>query len=195
MKKQIITISRSYGSGGREVGRQLAQRLGTPFYDKEIIEQVASRTGFEASYVENRGEYAPSGTGFGCALTRRNIYGMSPEDFLWTKQREVILELAGQGPCVIVGRCADYILKDRDDCLNVFIHASLEKRRERVLQLYGDAEEGLEKRLQDRDKKRRRNYQYYTQQEWGMAQNYHITMDSGALGIESCVDILCALVK
>lgn len=195
MKKRIITISREFGSGGRSVGKQLADRLGVPFYDKEIVEKAAYKTGFAEKYVENLGEYASAKNWFEYSFVGRNIYGMSAEDYLWSKQREVILELAKKGPCVIVGRCADYILRDRHDCLNVFIHASMEKRADRIVNLYGETAEDPKKRLMDKDRKRKLNYKYYTQQDWGMAQNYHITLDSGEIGIERCVDILYGLVN
>lgn len=195
MKKQIITISREFGSGGRSIGKQLAERLGIPCYDKEIIEKVAYKTGFAEKYVENLGEHASARNWFEYSFVGRNIYGMSAEDYLWAKQREVVLELASEGPCVIVGRCADYILRERKDCLNVFIHADMDKRADRVVNLYGETDQAPKKRLQDKDRKRKLNYKYYTQQDWGMSQNYHITLDSGEIGIEKCVDILYDLVK
>lgn len=195
MKKRIVTISREFGSGGRSVGKALAERMGVPYYDKEIIEKVAYKTGFAEKYVENLGEYASTKSWFEYSFVGRNIYGMSAEDYLWSKQREVILELAKKGPCVIVGRCADYILRDRRDCLNVFIHASMDKRADRIVNLYGETDNEPKKRLMEKDRKRKLNYKYYTQQEWGMSQNYHITLDSGELGIERCVDILYELTQ
>lgn len=121
--------------------------------------------------------------------------GLSANDFLWVMQRKVILELAEKGPCVIVGRCSDYILRDREDCLHVFIHADPKKRAERVLRLYGETEQSPEKRLEDKDQKRRLNYKHYTDRVWGMAQNYHITLDSGVIGIENCVKLITDLVN
>ena len=127
MKKSIITISREFGSGGRTIGHQVADKLGYPYYDKELIKKVAEKTGFDPNYVEEYGEYSPgksllsllsSYTG-----THGTMGGMSVYDFLYVVQRKAILEVADQGPCVIVGRCADYILKDREDALHVFIHA------------------------------------------------------------------------
>ncbi len=110
-------------------------------------------------------------------------------------QREVILELAEKSSCVIVGRCADHILKDTADCLNVFIHASTESRADRIVKLYGEREEKPEQRLMDKDKRRSSYYQLYTDTEWGNATNYHISLDSGKWGIEKCVEIITDLYK
>ena len=115
---------------------------------------------------------------------------MSTQDYLWTCQRTIILELAEQGPCVIVGRCADYILKDTADCLKVFVHADMEKRAERIVRIYGETEEAPVKRLKDKDKRRAAYYKFYTDCEWGDVRNYHLTLDSGALGIETCVELI-----
>lgn len=121
--------------------------------------------------------------------------GMSASDFLWTIQYRVIQDLAEKGPCVIVGRCADYILRERTDCLHTFIHASVPFRADRIVRLYGESESTPEKRLADKDTRRRVNYKHYTDREWGMAQNYHITLDSGVLGIDRCVDIILGLAQ
>ena len=189
MKINYVTISREYGSGGREVGRKLADKLGIPLYDKEIIEQTAFKTGFAEDYVKKQGEYASARNWIEYSFSARNSYGMSPEDYLWAKQREVILDLVAKGPCVIVGRFADYILRERTDVLNVFIHADIEKRKHRITEIYKEPE-NTDKMLKDMDKKRKFNYRYYTEQEWGKCQNYDLTLDSGSLGIDHCVDII-----
>ena len=115
---------------------------------------------------------------------------MNNQDHIWIAQRELILELAAKGPCVIVGRCADYILKDHADCLNVFIHAGMEQRAERIVKMYGERPDSPEKRLKDKDKRRKAYYQFYTDTEWGVAEHYHLALDSGVLGLEKCVDII-----
>ena len=195
MKANIITISREFGSGGREIGQKLAAKLGIPFYDKEIIAETAYKTGFAEEYVKKQGEYASARNWFEYSFSaRNNSYGMSPEDYLWSKQREVILDLVKKGPCVIVGRCADYILRDRNDVLNVFIHADYYKRIKRICEVYKEPEH-TEKMLKDIDKKRSFNYKYYTEQTWGKSQNYDITLDAGTLGIDQCVDIIAEVAK
>ena len=119
--------------------------------------------------------------------------GMSAADLLWNSQCSEILKLADKGPCVIVGRNADYILKDRPDALHAFIHADMAYRAERIVRLYGESEKSPEARLQEKDKRRRVNYQHYTGRTWGTAQNYDICLNSSKLGIETCVDILVNL--
>lgn len=193
MKNRIITISREFGSGGRTIGKEVAAKLGIPCYDHELIERISEKSGFVKEYIKESGEYAASGSWLGNVLSGRDSKGQSNQDYLWNIQRNVILELAQQGPCVIVGRCADHILKDTADCLTVFIHASMEKRAERIVKVYGEREEAPEKRLKDKDKRRKVYYRFYTDSKWGVAQNYHIALDSGVLGIEKCVDIIAGL--
>ena len=193
MKNRIITISREFGSGGRTIGKETAAKLGIPCYDEELIEKIAEKSGLAREYVRERGEYAPTSGWIGNALAERDYSGHSLRDELWNAQRSVILELAEKGPCVIVGRCADYILRDAADCLTVFIHASMEKRAERIVQVYGEREETPEKRLADKDKRRRAYYQLYTDMLWGEARNYQLALDSGTLGIEKCVEIISGL--
>lgn len=193
MKNRIITISREFGSGGRTIGKEAAAKLGIPCYDEELIEKIAQKSGFAEAYVKERGEYAVTGSWFGNALAGRDFNGHSMQDELWNTQRAVILNLAEKGPCVIVGRCADFILKDTADCLTVFIHASMEKRADRIVRLYGERKDAPEKRLADKDKRRKAYYQQYTDTEWGAAKNYHLALDSGALGIERCIQLIVDL--
>ena len=195
MRKNIITISREFGSGGRTIGKEVAKRLNIPFYDKELIEKVARESGLNVNYIEEHGEYAPSSNPIAYAFLGHYIDGMSMNDYIWMMQRKIILELVQEGPCVIVGRCADYILRDRDDCFNVFICSDLDKKVERIVRLYGETDEKPEKRLADKDKKRRANYKYYTDQVWGLAQNYHLCLNSGEIGIDKCTELIVDLVK
>ena len=192
MRKRIITISRQFGSGGRSIGKEVAKTLGIAYYDRELIEKVAEKTGLSPDFIAERGEYSPSKNPFAYSFVDRSINGMSLSDYLYNEQRRVILELADKEPCVIVGRCADYILRERTDCLHAFIHASEEVRAERIVKLYGESDVAPEKRLHDKDARRKVNYRHFTGREWGVAQNYHLTLDSGALGIEGCVDLIAA---
>jgi cytidylate kinase len=192
MSNRIITISREFGSGGRTIGKQLAAKLGIPCYDAELIEKIAEESGFSKEYIAENSEYSAGGHWLSNALSRdRN--GHSYQDDIWVLQRKIILDLAEKESCVIVGRCADYILKDKADCLRVFIHSDLESRAKRIVEQYGERDEAPMKRLQDKDKRRAAYYQFYTEMEWGEARNYHIALDSGALGIEKCVEILADL--
>ena len=199
MEKKIITISREFGSGGRTIGRKVAEELGIPFYDKELVDQIAMESGFAPKFVEEHGEHSPSGSLFSYAFSPQGIpgimNGLSTADFLWNIQCNVILQLADKGPCVIVGRNADYILKDRPDALHVYVFADAPYRAERIVRLYGDSEKTPEQRLAEKDKRRRVNYQHYTGRTWGLAQNYDICLDTGVLGIEQCKDIVVDIIR
>lgn len=195
MTNKIITISRAFGSGGRTIGREVAKRLNIPFYDKELVQKVAEESGFHADFIEEAGEYAPvtSSFLFNIAVSPNPMAmmnTMSMADQLFICQTNVIRRLADEGPCVIVGRCADYILRDRKDCLHVFIHADMEHRAERIVRLYGETKQSPEKRLADKDSKRRVYYKHYTNRSWGDAQNYHLSLNSGLIGVDNCVDII-----
>lgn len=194
MNNKIITISREFGSGGRTIGKELAEKLGIPCYDQELIDKVAKESGFVKEYIAEKGEYAPHSGWLANAFSERSFHGsLSNQDYIWSIQRKVISELAGKEACIIVGRCADYILKENPRCLRVFIHADMEKRAERIVERYGEKEDSPMKRLKDKDKRRSTYYRFYTDMEWGAVQNYHITLDSGVLGIDKCVEILADL--
>ena len=194
MSNRIITISREFGSGGRTIGKEVAAKLGIHCYDSELIEKIAQESGLAKEFIAEKGEYASHGGWLANAFSYGSSYnGTSVQDYLWKVQREIILELAEKESCVIVGRCADYILRDHDNCLKVFIHAASDNRTERIVKIYGETMAAPEKRLQDKDKKRKAYYHFYTNMEWGEIQNYHITLDSGVLGIDKCVDIITDL--
>ena len=199
MEKKIITISREFGSGGRTIGHKVAEKLGIPFYDKELVDQVALESGFAPKFVEEHGEHAPGRSLFSYAFAPQGVpgvmNGMSTADFLWNIQCSVILQLAEKGPCVIVGRNADYILKDRKDVLHTYIHADKAFRADRIVRLYGESEKSPEARLHEKDRRRHVNYQHYTGRVWGTAQNYDICLNSGTLGIDACVDIIVDMVN
>lgn len=191
MKNRVITISREFGSGGRTIGKKVAEKLEIPCYDSEIIQKITEETGYAPEYVKEAGEYA-SGSFLSSAFSNRT-FGPTNEDILWNHQYRVITELAEKGPCVIVGRCADYILRDKADCLKVFIHADMAFRAKRIVEVYGEREQSPEERLRDKDKRRAAYHRFYTNMKWGHAQNYHLTLDSGVLGIDKCVEIICQL--
>lgn len=188
MKNRIITISREFGSGGRTVGKRTAEQLGIPCYDRELIQKIAGKSGFDEGYIKSLDETAP-GEFLASAFSNRT-FGQTNEDYLWNMQRKVILELAEQGPCVIVGRCADFILRDQADCLTVFIHADLAFRAQRIVQVYGEREDSPEQRIRDKDKRRAAYHRFYTDMKWGYAKNDQISLDSGLLGIDACVEVL-----
>lgn len=200
MDKKIITISREFGSGGRTIGKLIAETLGVPYYDKELVKRVATETGFDESFVEATGEDAPVKSRLAYVFsaiggTQGVMNGLSADDFLWAIQHKVILELAEKEACVIVGRCADFILSERNDCFNVFIHADVAARASRIVNLYGETEKLPEKRLEEKDKRRSLYYNRHTGQKWGMSQNYHLSLDSGKIGIEKCAELIISLTK
>ena len=190
---RIITISREFGSGGRTIAKEVAAKLQIPCYDSEIIEKIATKTGFAKEYIEKYGEYTVTDNLYDNALAGRTYNGQSDADKLWLAQKEVIVNLAKEGSCVIVGRCADYILQDMADCITVFIHASDEYRQNRIVSVYGEREETPVKWLHDKDKKRKAYYELYTGTQWGKADGYQLCLDSEKIGIPKCVDMVCSL--
>ena len=136
MAKRIITISREFGSGGRFIGEELAKKLGLAYYDKNIINEIAEKSGLSPEYIQESAELSPKKGLFAYAFAGRDITGKSVEDMVYEAQRKVILELADKESCVIIGRNADYILKDRDDVLNVFIHGDMPEKTQRIMGLY-----------------------------------------------------------
>ena len=199
MKKNIITISRQFGSGGRTVGHLVAEKLGIPFYDKDLVEHIALETGFSPKFIEENGEHSPGKSLLSYAFAPQGVpgvmNGLSTADFLWNMQCGVIMQLAEKGPCVIVGRNADYILKDRNDCLHAFIHADKEFRADRIVRLYGESEKSPQSRLNEKDKRRSVNYQHYTGRIWGAADNYDISLNTGTIGVEKAAEIIVALAR
>ncbi|MEE1013970.1 MAG: cytidylate kinase-like family protein [Clostridia bacterium] len=191
MENKIITISREFGSGGRYIGRLVAEKLGIPFYDKELIAKVAAKSGLAEEFVEKKGEYSPSKSMFAYGFVVRNNMGESLEDYLHSIQRKIILELAEQESCVIIGRCADYILKDHPKRLNVFIYSTPEDKIQRIQEYLGGNSEAEAKRMmRDMDKKRSINYNYYTDRKWGDVRHYSMALNSGELGLDRCVDLI-----
>lgn len=193
MEKKIITVSREFGSGGHSIGEAVAQRMGVPFYDNQLITEVARHSGLSEEFIRDNEEYASHANSFlyQLAMSAAGTYGYpSVYQKLYDAQTHVIQELADKGPCVIVGRCADFILRERPDCLHVFIHADMAHRSAHVLERYGATDKPVEQRLRDKDNRRRNYYRFYTDREWGVCANYHLALDSGLLGIDRCVELI-----
>ena len=196
--KSIITISREFGSGGHTIGQLVAQKLGYHFYGRELVEKVAELSGFSTEFIEESGEYASARSSLLFSLATAGQYetgGMSMHDRLYLIQTQVIEGIAAEGNCVIVGRCADFILRDYKDCLNVFVYADMESRAKRIVERYGETDKSPKKRLEDKDQKRKVYYKNYTGRNWGEAHNYDLCLDSGTLGIETCADLIVAACK
>ena len=195
MTKRIITISREFGSGGRFIGEEVAKKVGFAYYDKNIIGQIAEKSGLSPEYIQENAELSPKKGLFAYAFSGRDITGKSVEDMVYEAQRNIILELAEKEPCVIIGRNADYILKDRDDVLNVFIHGDMPEKIKRITGLYNVKEKEAVKTMADTDKRRRTNYNFYTDQNWGKASNYTLCLNSSQLGYDRCEMIIMECVK
>lgn len=187
---QIITISRQFGSGGRTIGKMVADRLGIPCYNKELIEKVAAESGYAKAYVEEEGEYAPRKSFFSYSFIGRGQDGLSNEDHLWFAQRKVIKELAEKESCVIVGRCADYALSEEPNCVNAFIYADKTYRIKRVAHELGISESKAKDMVNRTDKERASYYNFYTNKKWGDSRSYDLALNSEKLGIDGCVDML-----
>ena len=195
--KKIITISREFGSGGRYIGELLAKNLGIPFYDRELINLVAKETNYAEEFIDENEDVKTSSFLYSLVTEGYFInspYGiMSPNDKVFSAQTQVIRDLSEKGPCVIVGRCADYILRNREDVLNVFVTCDMPHRVERCTKYYGIAEKDVEKTLRKKDTARAAKYNYYTGGEWGIAKNYDVTLNSGSFSVEKCAEIIANL--
>ena len=197
--KKIVTISRQFASGGSEIGKLVAEKLGYDCIDKEIIMNVAVESGLCREVVEKYDEYATTKNSFlySIAVNGATDYygGLSFANQVQVAQAKVIRDFADKGNCVIIGRGADHILSERDDCLNVFIHSDITLRAERALSRGDINGKNIEKILRDKDSKRRVYYRSFTSREWGACENYHISLDSGLLGIERCAEIIADIVR
>ena len=190
MTKRIITISIEFGSGGRFIGEEVAKKLGIAYYDKNIINEIAEKSGLSPEYIRENAELSPKKGLFAYAFAGRDVTGKSLEDMVYEAQRNVILELADKEPCVIIGRNADFILKDRDDVLNVFIHGDMPVKIQRISQIYHVSEKVAAKMIEDTDKRRMTNYNFYTEQKWGKASNYTLCLNTSQLGYDRCEKII-----
>lgn len=198
---RIITISREYGSGGRKIGEMVAKSLGVPFYDKVLIDMIAQESGMAAGYVEEASEKMTTAQAFN--ISTLGYYSVSPivenvrvigED-VFIAQSRIIKELAEKEKCVIVGRCADYILRERDDVLNVFIHSDFDTRINRAINEYKIEEKKAASVIKRSDKARAKHYSFYCERKWGNVNNYHMMVDSGKFGIDKCVKLILDAAK
>ena len=198
MGNKIYTIGREFGSGGKEVGEKLAQRLGIKLYDKELLQHAAKESGFCEEIFENHDEKPTNSFLYSLVMDTYSVSGYSSAPFLdmplnhkvFLAQFEAIKKIAAQDSCVIVGRCADYALSENPDCINIFIHADIEQRMKTVSKRLNITENKAKDIIQKKDKQRASYYNYYTSKKWGDSTSYHMTLDSGKLGIDGCVDMI-----
>lgn len=199
--KTVITIARQYGSGGREIGRRLAQRFSVPFYDRELIAEAAKKSGWSREILEQADEKAGSSLLY--AMMMGNYpYADSPmaadrlpiNDRLFRLQAGLIRSAAGDGPCVIVGRCADDILRGRKNVFSVFLYADLTFRKERAVKEYGIRPENAAGWVAKQDKQRAGYYHFYTDEKWGETVNYHLCVDSSFFGVSGAEELIARAV-
>lgn len=186
---KVITISRQFGSGGREFGIKLAHELKLPFYDKDLISMAAQNSNLSEEFMRHYEESAPD-------IFSRSLYSyyqMPMTDQIYIAQSNLIKQLAAKGPCVIIGRCSDVIV---EDSVKIYVHADLKKRVERKLSMdTGISPEKMEEHIRATDKKRKKYYEYYTDQKWGMAENHNLCMDSSVIGVDGCVETALVFLK
>ena len=187
----IITVSREYGSGGRYVGRLIADKLGIKLYDKEFVTRIAEETGLSEEYIESNEQKRD----ILATLNNGYYFGVNNSDELFIKESELIKEMASKESCVIIGRCADFILKDRDDIIKVFIYSDMEDKIKRATEIYGFNKEKAEKEIKRIDKLRANHYKYYTDKQWDNHANYDICINSDTFGVEKAADLIYEIAK
>ena len=186
MEKRIITISREFGSGGRTIGKLVAEHLGIRCYDAELIQKLAAESGFDENYIKEAGEYTPGGF-LASAFTDRS-FGPTNEDLLWKLQYRIIRELAEKESCVIVGKCADYVLKGKPNVVSIYIEAPRAFCVNRTMENMGVTEEVANATIERTDKFRADYYEYYTHGNyWTNPVNYDMTLNSERVGVQNCV--------
>ncbi|MBE6722754.1 MAG: cytidylate kinase-like family protein [Ruminococcaceae bacterium] len=193
MSYRVISISRQFGSGGHEISEKLSRALSFPFYDKDLISRAAKESGLSTEILESADEHSDNIPENG---EQRPSLALSTSDTLFVTQTKIIRRLAQHENCIIVGRCSDVILLEEDvQLLRVFIHAPLRKRIERIQKLRGLSAQEAELLIRQSDKQRRTYYSYYTDTQWGIQDNYDISLNSAYWGVEKCVDLLTEAVQ
>jgi len=190
-RHMVVTISREYGSGGRYIGKLVAEKLGIKLYDKEFITQIAQETGFSEDYIEGHEQKRNA-----LANLNNGYYaGLNNADALFIQESEMIKKIADRESCVIIGRCADFILKDRENVLKVFVYSDMEDKMKRATEIYGMNKAKAEKEIKRINKLRANHYKYYTEKEWSNPENYDICLNSDTFGVEKVADMICDMVK
>lgn len=200
--KTIITIGRQFGSGGREIGEKLAAHFGINFYDKEILSAAAKESGICEEMIKIHDERPTSSFlynlvmdtySFGYNASTYSDMPISHKVFL--AQFDTIKKFASEGPCVIVGRCADYALSEYDNCLNIFIHADEDAKTKRIMEKYNLSSQKAKEMIVKKDKQRQSYYNYYSTKKWGRSETYDLSINSSVLGIDGTVDLLIHLIE
>lgn len=198
MANKIYTIGREFGSGGKDVGEKLAEKLGIKLYDKELLQQAAKDSGFCEEIFENHDEKPTNSFLYSLVMDTYSVNGYSAAPFLdmplnhkvFLAQFETIKKIAEQESCVIVGRCADYALAENPDCINIFIHADMEIRIRNICKKLNLTENKARDIINKTDKQRASYYNYYTSKKWGDAKSYNLSLDAGKIGTDNCVEVI-----
>lgn len=186
MTARIITITREFGSGGRTIGKKVAAELGYDFYDWNLVEKIAAKSGFAREFVEQNGEEQDRFL----SMLASSSFSFNLNEQLFETQTRIILDLAKKGNCVLVGRCADFLLRNEQNALSCFIFANEESRKKRILEEYGERDESIDKRLRDKDRRRKAHYQYFTGRKWGKSFYYDLCLDTSRLPLDLCAQII-----
>jgi cytidylate kinase len=202
MLQSVITIARQYGSGGRTIGKKLAESLNIPFYDKELIAMAAKKSGLSQEVFEKADEKATSSLLYSLVMGTYNfgshfstVSDMPINDRLFMIQSDIIQHAALEGPCVIVGRCADYVLREHPNCFHVFIRAEHDDRVKRIVEEYGDPAAKADDLLQKKDKQRANYYNFYSNKKWADMNNYDLVVNSSLFGIDGSIDVIKAALE
>lgn len=190
----VITLERQFGSGGLEIGQIVAQKLGIPCYNKEILEQAAKACSIPEEYLESTQENVSQSFLYQLSLAsqqgiKTDKY-LSKSNVLYSEIAKIITDMAKKGSCVIIGRCADFILRDYEPAMHVFVYATMEKRMQRVIESYGVGESSAEYIIKKNDKRRETFYNGNTNHTWGIKEHYNLCLNSGTFGIEKCADMI-----
>ncbi len=201
-KSTVITIGRQFGSGGRYVGRLLAEKLGIPFYDKELLSEAAKGSGICEQILEEHDEKPTRSllfslvTGMQSHVSTGAFYMDMPLNHrIFLAQFDAIRRIAAEGPCVIVGRCADYVLRDDPHTASIFVKADMPSKVDRAVKYYGIEADKAEERIRRADKQRASYYNYYATATWGDVENYDLVVDTGVLGVEGAVELIARFLE
>ena len=198
----VITIGRQFGSAGREIGEQVAKEFGIKYYDKELLSRAAKESGFCEEILENHDERPTSSFLYNLVMDTYS-FGYNASHYVdmpishkvFLAQFDAIKKVASEGPCVIVGRCADYALADWNDCFSIFVHADLDWRINRIASKHGKTPKEAKDMITKTDKSRASYYNYYTNKKWGAARSYNLCIDSGKLGIDYATEAIIESIK
>lgn len=189
---RVIVISREYASGGSEIGRRLAAKLGIPFYDRKFVDAAVKDSGLAQDFVQQEERKFISSLLFNLSTGGYHYANdRSVSDQIHIAECNALKKVAAQGDCVIVGRCADYILRDQAEIFSVFVHADMATRVKRCVEEYGMEGRRIEQTIREKDRTRARHYEYYTDRTWGDRNNYHLSLNAGRLGVDRSVELIC----